>query len=408
MASGQDPTPGYQGGADFYMDFGEAPRLQKMIVQAKDYCKDTEEFIRNHEEFKGGEGWFNEMQDGHHAVVEQAASWFRKAADPLMATTADKIDATIKSFMKTENANAAALDAAVPWRVNTVDVSLPEWDTSQTPIESTPVGEITPYGPFEYVEDPAQALREPHDYTDDPQLTFQPQIWDLAEPASAARSAVVKVTDFLAGLGWMPGGHSVDPYDVFVQPIVGDWAGLRQFADVLRQAGDAAERTGIGIDRARHKLEPVWRGHSADACVVWLGAVAKPMRDAPNSLDAIAKAYERAAQGAADYRAVIDSLLDSIINKCFFIGLALSIGAGGAAATGGISAGAAMLICGVEIYGVIDAVQDLISAAGVLDTIIADVKAAQNEYGVVHAGNGQMPNLPPVSGDASALSVLPS
>jgi uncharacterized protein YukE len=408
VANGQDPTPGYQGGADFYIDFGEVPKLQKMLVQATDYCDDTAAFIQRHKKFEGGEGWFNELHDGHPAVVEQATSWFRKAADPLMATTADKIDGTVKSFMKTEHANAAALDAAVPWRVDTVDVSLPEWDKSQTPIESTPVGEITPYGPFEYVEDPAEALREPHDYTDDPQLTFQPQIWDLDNPASAARSAVVKVTDFLAGLGLMPGGHSVDPYDVFVKPVVGDWAAMRQFADVLRQAGDAAERTGIGIDRARHMLEPVWRGHSADACVVWLGAVAKPMRDAPNALDAMAAAYERAAQGAADYRAVLDSLLDSIINKCFFIGLALSIGAGGAAATGGVSAGAALLICGVEIYGVIDAVEDLISAAGVLDTIIADVKAAQNEYGIVQTGGQQMPNLPPVSGDESALSVLPS
>jgi hypothetical protein len=407
VANGQDPTPGYQGGADFFIDFYEAPKLHSMLVQAATYCKDTESFIRKYEEFKGGEGWFNQLHDGHSAVVEQAASWFGKASDPMMATTADKIDATIQNFKKTEHANAATLDASVPWRVDTVDVSLPEWDKRQTPIENTPVGEHAPYGWSEYVGDPARALREPHDYADDPELRYNPQLWDLFDPTGAARATVIGVTGLIASLG-LGLDRAYDPFDVFVKPIVGDWAGLRQFADVLRQAGDASERIGIGIDRARHLLEPVWRGRSADACVVWLGAVAKPMRDAPNALDAMAKEYEKAAQGAADFRAVLDTLITSIINKCVFIAGALAIGGGGAAATGGLSAAVATVICGVEIYGVIDAVKDLIDAVGILDTIVDDVKAAQNDYGIVHSGGRQMPNLPPVNGPESALSVLPA
>jgi hypothetical protein len=395
---GNQPEPGYEGGAEFFMDFDTVPGLRTMLEQATEYGRGCKRFILDNATLKGGEGWFNQLHGKHDAVVEQAASWFGKLADPVMATTASNVGATIRLFEHTEAANAAAIDHAVPSRIDTVDVSLPAWPKSGT---ETSID----YGPFEYIQDPADALGNLHDYEGDPQLRYHPQIWDFVSPAGAARGTFVKVTEFLAWLGFLD--RPYDPFDVFVKPVVGDWAGLRRYADVLRKAGDAAERAGIGIDRARHMLGPVWRGRAADACVVWLGAVAKPMRDAPTALDALADAYESAAQGAAQFRNLLDDILTSCIDAAFFIAGALAIGGAGAAATGGISAGVAVLIAGGEIATIVTGIKTLIQAAADTSLIMDGVQAAMNDFGSLQAG-GQLPNLPPVSGDASAISVLPS
>jgi hypothetical protein len=380
------------------MDFATVPGLQKMLDQATDHCSQTERFIWKHAELKGGDGWLSELSGKHDAVVEQAASWFKKAADPLMATTASKVGTTIQRFKDAETANRAAIDASVPGRVDTVDVSLPAWPKSGTEVSID-------YGPFEYIQDPGDALGKLHDYEGDPQLRYHPQIWDFVSPAGAARGVFVKVTEFLAWLGFLD--RPYDPYDVFVKPVVGDWAGLRRYADVLRKAGDAAERAGIGIDRARHMLGPVWRGRAADACVVWLGAVAAPMRDAPTALDAMADAYERAAEGAAKFRGLLDDILTSCIDAAFFVAGALAIGGGAAPVTGGLSAGVATLIAGAEIYTIVNGIKTLIQAAADTSLIMDGVEAAMHDFGSLQAG-GQLPYLPPVSGDASAISVLPS
>jgi hypothetical protein len=399
------PEPGYQGGDNFYMNFADVPGLSKLLDQAADYCRQTQRFVqdRKYADLEGGEDdGLSELHGNHDAVVEQAASWFNKAADPVMETTARKIDTAIQRFQDTETDNAAAIDASVPARIDTAEVSLPAWPKST-------FEENARLGPFEFLEDPAGALRPPRDYHDDPGLAFHPKVYDLLGPsaASAARSVVIEVTRFIA---WMGLGldRAYDPYEVFTKPIVGDWAGLRRYADVLRSAGDASERTGIGIDRSRHLLEPVWRGRAADACVVWLGAVATPMRTAPDALDAMGDAYQRAAEGAANYRSLIDETLNAVIDHAVFIAGAVSIGAGGAAATGGISAGVAAVVAGAEILLLVQAVTKLFELLSKIDTIKAALAVAQNDFGVGQAGGLQMPNLPTVSGDASALSVLPA
>lgn len=392
------------------MDFAAVPGLGTMMEQATGYCRQTGRFVRDREYAElesDGDDAFGVVRSNHDAVVEHAASWFDKAADPVLATTASKIDATIRLFKDTETANTATIDATVPSRLDTVDVSLPPWDTTQTPAENTSLGDAKVFGPFEFVEDPAGALHEPRDYSDDPGLAYHPRIWDVLGPsaASAARATVIEVTNFLAGLSILD--KSYDPYEVFTKPLVGDWAGLRRYADVLRQAGDAAERTGIGIDRARHLLGPVWRGRSADACVVWLGAVATPLREAPGALDAMADEYERAAEGAAAYRGLIEEAANSLIDYAFFIAGTVAVGAGGAAATGGVSAGVAAVIAGGEIVLLVQAITNLFELMSKYEAVKALVAAAQNDFGDLQAG-GQLPNLPTVTGDASAISVLPS
>jgi hypothetical protein len=382
------------------MDFATAPGLSKMLDQATEHSRRCERFIRDHAEFEHGEGWLSELSGKHDAVVEQAASWFKRLADPVLATTASDIDATIRLFQRTETANAAAIDAGVPNRIDTVDVSLPEWPKTNTEAAGVP------YGPFEYIQEPSDALREPRDYAGDPAYQYRPNIdliFDLRSPASWARAAVIKVTQFMASLSWLD--RAYDPYEVFVSPVVGDWAGMRRFADVLRYAGDAVERTGIGVDRGRHMLGPVWRGRAADACVVWLGAVAKPMRDAPTALDAMADEYEKAVDGVLAYRGLVDSILTSVIDKAFFVAGALTLGAGGAPLTGGLSAAAAALIAGAEIWAIQDHIKSLIAATQKTQSIMNVAAAAMSDFGNPQAA--QLPNLPTTRGDASALSVLP-
>jgi hypothetical protein len=405
-----EPERGYQGGAEFHMDFAAVQGLSKMLDQAGEYCTDTERFIEKHRQIEDGGDLFRGLHSKHDAVVEQAVSWFKKAADPVMATTASKIDASVQRFKDTETENAAAaIDAGVPTRIDTVDVSLPPWDKTQTPIENTDVGRHAPYGPFEFIDDPADALREPRDYANDPELKPKPEIYETVasgSPTGNARSIIIRVTEFMASMGWLD--RSYDPLEVFLDPVVGDWAGLRQFADVLRYAGDAAERTGIGIDRARHMLGPVWQGRSADACVVWLGAVAKPMREAPNALDAMAAEYERAVDGAVAFRTLLADVLESVIDACFFIAGALLIGGGGAAATGGLSLAGAALVAGAEIITVANGINTLRKAMGNAKAVVAAVEATMKDFGNLQAGGHQLPNLPTVSGPASALSVLPA
>jgi hypothetical protein len=64
MTDEQDPPlpipgtrvrPGYQGGAEFFMDFATVPGLHTMLKQATAYSRQAERFIREHAAFKGGE-----------------------------------------------------------------------------------------------------------------------------------------------------------------------------------------------------------------------------------------------------------------------------------------------------------------------------------------------------------------
>jgi hypothetical protein len=417
MTDGTDPPlvpgtqpveQGYRGGKDFFMDHSAVRGLHTMLDEATDYCRETERFIEKHSELDRPDtfGLFQSLYERHADVVDQAASWFHKAADPVMATTADKIGVAIQRFEHTENANTAAvIDAGVPTRIDTVDVSLPAWDRTQIPTETTPIGDVT--GAFQWIQIPDQPLRDVDDHLDDPNLRYHPTAWDLLSgPATWARDIVITVSEFLAWLDFID--NPVDPLEELVKPVVGDWAGMQRFVDVLHQAGDAAERTGLGIDRARHMLEPVWRGRSADACVVWLGAVAQPLRDVPNELDAMADQYEAAVKGIIAFRTLLYDLVTSCIDTAVVIAGALAIGGGGAAATGGLSAAVAGLVCGAEIIAFCNAVNGARKAFNDAKMIMTAVETFQRNFGRLDAGGHQLPNLPAVSGPASALSVLPS
>lgn len=87
--------------------------------------------------------------------------------------------------------------------------------------------------------------------------------------------------------------------------------------------------------------------------------------------------------------------------------LRAKVGGSAAPATAGISAAVAGLICGAEIIAFWNTIEKIRSAFNDAKKVMTAVEAVQKDFGNLQVSL-RMPNLPSLSGDTSALSVLPS
>ncbi len=185
------------------------------------------------------------------------------------------------------------------------------------------------------------------------------------------------------------------PQEHLVQPFIGDWAGARAAADVLRNVARAVNSTAINIQWASQSTERVWHGNAGDGAVAYLINLAKPL-DVDNAwppIDKLASQYEQASADMVLRRDAAIGVLNTIGDSAVEAAVACGV-IGGSASTGVGTpvAAAAALFAGVKINKVIDGIRDLFSLVSELKTVTSELKAAQD--GFAEVSRPSLPSLP--------------
>jgi hypothetical protein len=120
-------------------------------------------------------------------------------------------------------------------------------------------------GSFQDVAEPRDHLVESKDYR--AELDGTPDWWDTFSPMVQIGNAIEIVTGVAAWMGLLP--HAIDPQAEIVKPWVGDWAGIRRAADVLRDVGHSLSRVNTNVKWGSQGSEQVWQGNAGDGAAVY-------------------------------------------------------------------------------------------------------------------------------------------
>jgi hypothetical protein len=246
---------------------------------------------------------------------------------------------------------------------------------------------------FADVVTPGSHLTEnPHDYGNELYGNTL-DWWDALSVMSIAGMAIQRVTEVAVSFGWMD--TPFNPMKELAEEFVGDWAGARQAADILRDVGRAVNDIGLNIQWAAQGADQVWQGNAGNGATVYLMNLARRF-DVDNAwppIDTLAKQYVEASKDMMNLRDAAVGILNSIGDYAVEAAIACSVG-GGAASTG-VGAPVAVLAAlyaGYKIARVVDGVAELLDVIGKLKTATSLLIAAQDGF----AGPGRLtlPMLP--------------
>ncbi|HEY8474107.1 MAG TPA: hypothetical protein VIL37_15930 [Natronosporangium sp.] len=343
----------------------------------------------------GGEGWLNDLSGAHESVVNHTKEWLSELENPAASVSAGAVDRALTYYKGTDQANAAQLDATIDSYASMLDISNPGTDYWIRHADVPAFGDVV---------EPEDAYATPPDYNDHEDFRYQPTYYDMISIASMARDAIFKATEFLASIGWLE--RAYDPYELVLKPVVGDWAGFRRCADVFRNIADALIDMCSNLYHAQLCMSTAWRGNAADACNVHLGRLHDGIADAYQPLRAIADEYEQAANGQAEFRTTVATLISDLIDAA--IVLAIAIAGGSATSWTGIGAVIGGIVGLAEAYTIIRIIRTIVDLHVRIDAVIAAVKGSMNDFGQLQASDFYLPKLPLVDDEPSALDVLPS
>lgn len=335
------------------------------------------------ENFEGGTGHLGWCLDGHRAAYQTLTSWLGELADPTVSGTSAAVSESAAYYERTDADSATNLDATYP----EVDVPVIRDQNGFPTIESEGSGRFTD------VADPNTHLTGPDDYTKE-MYGSQLDWWDSLSVMSLAGMAIQRVSEVAVWFGWLD--KPFHPMKELAEMFVGDWAGARASADVLRNVGRAVNDVGLNVQWAAQGTEQVWHGNAGDGAAIYLMYLAKCF-DVDNAwppIDALAEQYAQASEDMVKLRDAAVGVLNSIGD--YAVEAAIACGVGGGAASTGIGApvavGAALYV-GYKIARVIDGIADLLDIVGKLATATSALMAAQD--GFARPGALSMPMLPP-------------
>jgi hypothetical protein len=319
-----------------------------------------------------GEGLLNRIVGGHRRVVREVEEFLVDASGPYAERQAERVRAAIASYRRADAAAAARIDATLP----------------STPLPVRPPHRADPaLGPgiFQDPVEPAAHYLPPPDYHT--RFPYRPEITDLVSPSSVGRDAIWYLTSLAARFGLLDRGY--DPFEDFVQPISGDWAGLYACGDVFANLGLALTESGTCVVAGSRPLDRVWTGNAADGCAEFLRSFGRSLGASVGPLASIAEEYRAAAQGAAELGQLVGLLLSELLDHAVF---AVLNAVTDAAFT------LPQLIDDLRVVaGLIERLTEVISA---LDGAMTGLQAALNEFGIIQ-GDHPMPELPTASAAAN-------
>ncbi|MFC6865527.1 hypothetical protein [Haloechinothrix salitolerans] len=351
--------------------------LSKQFDRLAEHATQGRSYVANHTDLDlTGEGLINLIAGGHQQVQDQVEQFLKSLADPTATSTAGALDAAAKYYRATDDANARELDATYPC----VDVGAAKVGTER--VEAN-------VGAFQEVADPTARYQPPQDYNEE--MPYEPHWSDLASPTSLVRDAIWNVTGAAASLGICD--RAYDPFEVFLKPVVGDWAGMRGCADVFRNVSAAVTEMADNTRWYAQSLPGAWTGNAADSCQVHLFVLAKSLESARQPLEDIAKEYEGAAVGAQKLSSSIGVLLSDIADAA--LAAAASAAVSGAGATG-VGLPIALVIGAftlTRIYKVVRGVMQLLDLIARIRATVDAFRGAAGDFGKVDATT-PLPKLP--------------
>jgi hypothetical protein len=143
---------------------------------------------------------------------------------------------------------------------------------------------------------PTSSLVKPADHNAD--FPYQPSWYDLLSPTSMARDLVWKLTGIAAHLGVLD--RPYDPFEWFVEPYVGDWAGLLRAAEVFEHVAACLDGETAQLTQAGTAVTQVWHGNAAGLCAANLSAFQSRLAGGAAPLRDLAGVYRQVAAGVHD------------------------------------------------------------------------------------------------------------
>jgi hypothetical protein len=344
--------------------------LGALLDRAREDVDSARAHLAGMESFTGGDGVLSVCLEGHQAAYRTLADWLGTLADRTLSATAEAIVESAAYYERTEGTAAANLDAAYP----TADVAGARERSGYEPMESEGTAR------FADVTEPAEHVGAVKDYTDEMEggaLAW----WDMISPSALLNQAIEGVSEVAVWLDLLE--HSYNPYEELARKFVGDWAGVRAAADILRDVGRVVTDVALNLRWAAQGVDSVWRGNAADGAVVYLTELARRV-DVDNAwppIDRLATAYEEAAGKMVHLRDSAVGVLNSITDAAFQAAVACGIG-GGAATTGvGVPVAAlAALFAGYKINRVVDGIIQLIGLVNELNIVSSTLRSAQDGF----------------------------
>lgn len=379
----------------FYVEPAVLSGLAGLLERIGNDAREGRRYVQHNTGLSGGEGWLNVLSGAHDTVVSHTTQWLLELYDPATIKLSGTVEQTVERYRSTDTEEAARMDAAAPSYRSQVNTPNLGTDYYVRNAGTAAFGDVA---------EPAEHYRGIADYNTAEEFRYEPSWADLASVSGLGRSAVIKSTEFLSSIGMLD--RSYDPYDLVLKPVVGDWAGFRGTADVMRHLADAIVAMSANLLHAQASLPSCWRGNAADGCSVHIQRLRGALGETYAPLHGIADRYEEAAQGQADFRAAVAQLLGDLIDAAAI--LVLAIAGGAAFAWTGIGGVIGGLIGIGEAYIVVNCINNIIGWYNRVNAIIQTVQSAMNGFGQLYASDYFLPRLPALDDGDSTLDALPS
>jgi hypothetical protein len=367
--------------SDFEVQPAALRELAALLGRARTDLEKTRTYLGHMETFEGGSGYIGWCLDGHKAVYGTLSDWLGALADPTLSGTITAVSESAAYYERTDATSAARLDATYP------EASVAEYKENAGYLDIESEGS----GRFSDVVTPGDHLEKPHDYGNE-MYGNSLDWWDSLSVMSLAGMSIQRVSEVAVWFGWLEKPYN--PMKELAEEFVGDWAGARAAADILRNVGRAANDIALNIQWAAQSTDQVWQGKAGDGATVYLLNLATRL-DVDHTwppLDALAQQYVDASEDMVNLRDAAVGVLNLIGDSA--IEAAIACGVGGGAASTGVGAPiavAAALWAGHKIARVVDGIADLFEIVGKLATATNALKAAQDGF----AGPGRL-TLPPL------------
>jgi hypothetical protein len=252
-------------------------------------------YVRANTNLTYGSGLAN-ILGRHERNVTLVSTYLSAASTQYAETDSTRLRAAIDNYARADARAAARYDDALPQPIG---------GTPNTPLPKQ-------FGPevFDDRSDPSSALVAPADHHSD--IPYKPSWYDLLSPASMLRDLIWKLTGVAARLGILD--RQYDPFEFFVDPYVGDWAGLLRSAEVFEHVADFVAGEANELDHAVTLTPEVWHGNAAGICLANLGGFKAVVSDGSTPLRDLARAYRAVASGVHDNEELMSTALTSLID----------------------------------------------------------------------------------------------
>ncbi|MDQ3576518.1 MAG: hypothetical protein M3443_02735, partial [Actinomycetota bacterium] len=289
--------------------------LAGLLDRAREDVEKSKTHLAKIQGFAGGEGVLNQIVGGHQAAYQSLDHWLGQLANPTLTSVSQAVGDSARYYETTDGTAAENLDRTYP-ETNVTEIREHTGYTTIEPPEST--------ARFGDVSEPTAHLVEPKDYRGE--LDGTPNWWDLFSPMAQIGNAIETVSEVAVWLGWLDNPY--DPQAELVKPFVGDWAGVRAAADVLRGVGHAVHGVGTNINWASQSTDVVWQGNAGAGVTVYLMNMARPLDEIWAPIDKLAGEYVRAAEEMVTLRDASVNILNQIGDAAIQAAVACGIGAG--------------------------------------------------------------------------------